>query len=102
MTYDFDLAPLSPKGARLIFQWNAEAGTVSGPGAPTIRELASDTGIPVTPWPSWHAFSTEPLRSLTDMAAMVGIGWQLPAELAPHYPASEPEPGLAGIEGLVH
>ena len=101
MKYRFDLAPNSPKGARLVFEWDAEAGTVSGPGAPTIRELASDDGIRVTPWPSWHAFSAAPLRSLVDMAAIVGIGWQLPPELAEHYPSPEPEPDL-DIEGLVH
>lgn len=101
MTYDFDLAPLSPKGARLTFQWDSEAGTVSGPDADTVRALASDSQILIQPWPTVHKFSGDPLRSLADMAAIVGFGWQLPAELAEHYPQPPVEPDL-DLDGLVY
>lgn len=101
MKYRFDLPPASPKGANLTFEWDAEAGTVSGPGADTVRSLASGTTILIQPWPTVHEFSPAPLRSLADMAAIVGLGWQLPPELAEHYPQTPDEPDL-DIEGLVH
>lgn len=95
----FHCNPLSanPSVEPLVFGWDAEAGTVTGPSAEAIREAAADGGVPLHPAPAWHTFSAEPLKSRADMAAIVGYLHQLPEELAGDYPAVDDEPVVAEI-----
>lgn len=77
----------NPRVDPLVFDWDDEAGTVSGPGAEEIMRWASAGGVPMHPMPAGHTFSAEPLKSRTDMAAIIGLQHLLPPELADAYPA---------------
>jgi len=76
----------SPLAQPLIFDWDEETGTVSGPSADEIRRIAAGRGVSRHPIPSSHRFGPEPLKSRTDLAAIVGEFHQLPPELADAYP----------------
>ncbi|MGI9212616.1 MAG: hypothetical protein ACR2HF_09095 [Methylococcaceae bacterium] len=71
----------------LIFDWDEETGTITGPGAPRILEMAKWGGAKYGPHPglSWE-FSAEPLKSKTDMAVIIGRNNRIPEDLAPYYP----------------
>lgn len=75
-----------PRDGGLVFDWDRRHGIVSGPGAPTIRAMAAWKDVPTHPQPSAHELGPDPLRSLVDMAAILGAFWQLPEVLAPYYP----------------
>lgn len=70
----------------LIFDWDEVAGTVSGPGAKEIERYSNCGSIQMHPWPAEHQFSAEPLKSRTDLAAIVGLRHRLPPELEDAYP----------------
>jgi hypothetical protein len=72
-----------------VFDWDVDAGTVAGPDAAEILTAASWGGIGAHPAPAAHKFSPEPLKSKTDMAAIVGWRHVLPDDLAPFYPQFE-------------
>jgi hypothetical protein len=98
MKYHFECRTFSgnPRVNPLIFDWDDEAGIVSGPSAEAIRISASFGSIPMHPMPAEHRFSAEPLKSRTDIAAIIGYRHLLPAELRDAYPAlveGEVDPG---------
>lgn len=88
MKHHFDCPTFSgnPLIGPLVFDWDDEAGTVSGPSAADIMEIAESGGVPMHPMPAAHTFSAEPLRSRADLAAIVGYRHRLPPELRDAYP----------------
>lgn len=96
----FNCPPTSgnPLARPLVFSWDHEAGTVTGPDADQVRALAQP-GIVILahPLPWTVTLGEAPLRSWRDMAAVVGTAWRVPPELAPHYP----RPAGADSDGLV-
>ena len=67
--------PFDPRDPVLEFAWDPQTGEISGPAAAWMRErirMALDCGeIAAHPLP-WGIPVTDPLHSLTEMAAIVG------------------------------
>lgn len=90
----------------LIFEWDQDAGQVTGPGAEVLQRMAARGWalfgpIPRAEWP----LSDEPFRSATDLAALVGENWIVPPELLEHYPELEgeaPDVSFTDAEGVFH
>ena len=80
----------NPNMRALVFDWDEDAGEVSGPDADYVRECASAGGVEIHPLPSYHAFSAEPLKSRADMAAIIGVWHRVPEDLRPWYPQVPP------------
>lgn len=77
----------NPNIPRLDLVWDESAGTLSGDGEEWLRELMSAGSVRCHPGPGHtHTLSTDPLRSRTDMAALIGCSHRIPAELAEDYP----------------
>lgn len=70
----------------LVFSWDPETGEVSGPDADEVRTMATWGNVDAHPMPWAGTLGPDPLKSYTDMAAIVGSHWALPDELADHYP----------------
>lgn len=77
----------------LVFDWDEEAGTVSGPGAAEILRWVAAGGVPMHPAPASHTFSADPLKNRTDMAAILGLLHRLPPDLQGAYPQLVDEGG---------
>jgi len=75
----------------LDIDWDQGAETVTGLGADIILEIARWGSIHTHPIPSTWQFSDKPLSNKTDMAAIIGWYWKLPAELADYYPQLDEE-----------
>jgi len=73
----------------LEFAWDPATGALSGRDAQQVRKMASWDSVDAHPMPWAWTLGAEPLRSHTDMAAIVGSHWHLPAELVEHYPQLE-------------
>lgn len=88
MKYHFDCPTFSgnPLIGPLVFDWDDEAGTVSGPSAADIMQVVHSGGVPMHPMPVAHTFSAEPLKSRTDLAAIIGHRHRLPVALKDAYP----------------
>lgn len=99
MKFQFHCPALSgnPLAEPLDFEWDEEAGTVSGASAEVIRAAAKDGGVPLNPLPAFHDFGPDPLRSRADMAAIIGYLHQLPEALAGDYPVVADEPGVVEV-----
>lgn len=85
----FNCPPISgnPADRPLVFTWDPEAGTVTGPDAAQVRELAKPGAIlDGHPRPRTLRLGMDPLKSRRDMAVVVGTNWQVPEELLPSYP----------------
>jgi hypothetical protein len=96
----------NPNMPGLVFSWNPETGEVSGPDADLVRTMATWGSVDAHPTPWAWTLGPEPLKSYTDMAAIVGSCWILPPELADHYPQL-PDDGIPEFtyvdeEGLMH
>jgi hypothetical protein len=89
---------LEPHDARfttaLVFDWDEEAGTVSGRDADRIIELVRLGGTMCHPYIWDCEFSKFPLKSKTDMAAIIGWKHKLPEDLIDYYPQLIEEPVL--------
>ena len=86
MIRHYELQPVVRNEQPLIFDWDEDAGVVSGRDAGRIMEVAAWGGIGAHPLPWSVEFSDAPLRSKADMAAIVGWAHRLPDDLAPFYP----------------
>ena len=89
--------PCDQRDEPLVFDWDQEAGEVSGPSAEWILELAAWGEIPIYPPPQVWTIGPEPLKDKYDMAAIIGFKHELPEDLAEHYPGRftpEPEDGV--------
>ena len=73
-------------GPGLVFDWDQESGTVTGPDAGYILDVAASGHALCHPWAWVHTLSAEPTKSRADMAAIVGLYWELPDDLIQHYP----------------
>lgn len=84
------------------FDWDPETGDLSGPDAPWVRQCITDAldcgRVGAHPAP-WSIAVSDPLHSLSEMAAVVGAQHRLPPELAAHYP-SPPESDPSDVEVL--
>lgn len=73
----------------LEFEWDSASGSVRGRDADRVREMASSAitagHIVGHPYPTSYPI-TDPLRNLSDMAALLGNDWQLSDDLADAYP----------------
>jgi hypothetical protein len=101
MNYHFECQTFSgnPLVNPLVFDWDDQAGRVSGASAEEILRHVGNGGIPMHPMPAHHVFSAAPLKSHADMAAIIGYLHQLPAELQADYPAlieGEVDPDYVG------
>ena len=92
MIYQIKAEPAVWHASVWEFTWDDEAGTVTGPSAAEVLEMASWRGIVYGPRQGTWGFSAEPLKSKTDMAAIVGYEHRLPPELIGHYPKAPPLP----------
>lgn len=92
MTRALKLEPIDPRDELLVIHWDKQAGTVTGPGARTILEFAQPgKEVPVHPMPFGWRLGEEPLKSDTDMAAILGWCWKLPEDLRAAYPEPSDE-----------
>lgn len=82
----YELQPTIWHAKPWVFDWDEATGTVTGPDAAEIVAMSKWGGIGAHPLPWAVEFSAEPLRSKTDMAAIIGLEHQLPEDLAPYYP----------------
>ena len=73
----------------LDFSWNPETGEVTGKSADIVKHIADWGGVPMHPYPATWDFSDSPLKSKTDMAAIIGFQWRLPEDLQSYYPKLE-------------
>ena len=75
----------------LDFYWDEEAGEVCGKSAKMVKKWAEKAGeaILVNPIPSSYQLSREPLKKKRDLAALLGMWYELPAWLAVEYPRIE-------------
>ena len=75
----------------LDFYWDEETGEVSGKSAQKVRKWAEKAGemILINPIPSSYQLSDAPLKSKRDLAALLGMWYELPAWLAAEYPRVE-------------
>ena len=89
MIRHIEAAPLTVHDKPISILWDDEAGTVSGDGAAYIKDVAGWGECNTHPHPSSHRFSAQPLKSMEDMAVIVGYRHLLPDWLAAHYPAVE-------------
>lgn len=89
MILHFNCPPISgnPAARPLVFTWDPGAGTVAGPDADQVRELAKPGArLDAHPRPWSVTLGPDPLRSWRDVAVIVGTSWRMPRELRPHYP----------------
>jgi hypothetical protein len=96
----------NPKMEGLVFSWDPQTGELAGPDAAQVREMSTWGQVPADPRPWAWTLGPEPLKSYTDMAAIVGAYWVVPPELAGHYPQLEddgiPEVSYTDADGLLH
>jgi len=87
VTFHFVCRALNPEsGTRdLQFSFDPESGAVSGASASEIVRWLSAGSVSLHPVPNVHYFSGE-RPTMGDIAAIVGLRHQLPAELAGAYP----------------
>lgn len=74
----------------LIFDWDEEAGEISGPSANHFLEMRGQKTCPGHPMPISFPLSENPLRSKRDMAILIGFEYELPDDLKDYYPKWEP------------
>lgn len=89
MYLDLELRPIGAGNRTLFFEWNPETGDVRGRDADYVLHLAAQaehaevvTGLP---YPTPHVIR-DPMRSLAEMAVILGNDWHLPPVLAEAYP----------------
>jgi hypothetical protein len=101
MPRHYELEPVAWHAQTLIFDWDEVQGTVTGPGADYILKHAAQGSISVHPMPWSHTFGAEPLKSKTDIAAIIGYQHKLPDDLAAWYPqCQKDEDDDSGYSGL--
>jgi hypothetical protein len=97
MIYHFELQPTVWHAKPWIFDWDDEAGEVYGIDSEAIIAEAAMGGASCHPCPMWsHKFSSNPLKSKTDMAAIIGWEHRLPDELVEFYPKL-PDDGIPDV-----
>lgn len=84
MMQHYELQPAVWHAQPLVFDWDIDAGEVSGPGAKQILDAVGDGHVSYQAL--WHKFSADPLKSKTDMAAILIFQHVLPDELVPFLP----------------
>lgn len=87
MIHHYNLQPTVWHAKPWVFDWDEESGLVTGRDAELIIAESKMGGAACHPCPAWpHEFSPEPLKSKTDMAAIIGWEHRLPDDLADYYP----------------
>lgn len=100
--FEFNCPPINQRNnleRPLAFTWDSDAGEVSGPDGFAVHLAATAGSIDAHPLPWSWTFGAEPLKSFTDMSAIVGLQWQLPPELATHYPRYKGEGHPLDVDG---
>lgn len=92
MKVHYECKPAVWHETALIFDWDIETGEVSGSDADRIKEMAGWRSISAHPQGHRWKLSSTPLKNKTDMAAIIGKWWRLPADLVPFYPKFPPDP----------
>lgn len=105
MKTHYELKPTGRYAQTLVFDWDIATGEVSGTGAQWILDVAQHGSIGAHPLPWEWTFSNAPLKSRTDMAAIVGYEHELPADLADFYPKWQgngaPDVSYTDADGVV-
>jgi hypothetical protein len=105
MKTHYELKPTGRYAQPLVFDWDITTGEVSGTGAQWILDAAQHGSTAAHPLPWQWTFSKTPLKSKTDMAAIVGYQHALPADLAPFYPQlsgnGAPDTSYTDTDGVV-
>lgn len=89
MIRHYEVQPIVWHAQPWVFDWDEEAGVVTGPDAAIINDMATWGSISAHPCPWAWDFGPEPLKSKTDMAAIIGWEHALPIELVGFYPKLE-------------
>lgn len=104
MKTHYELKPTARFAQPLVFDWDISTGEVFGPAAQFILDMAHDGSTPAHPSPWQWTFSKTPLKSKTDMAAILGYQHELPADLADFYPkwqgSGAPETSYTDADGV--
>lgn len=102
MIHSLRCPAIRPQDAPLVFAWNDQAGTVTGPGAAYIERWLRCGVVPLHPLPASHFLGSSPLTSRADLAAIVGFDYQLPDELLADYPvlADADDPGADELDDI--
>jgi hypothetical protein len=89
MRRSYRLEPANGIGPVLEFEWDPGTGELFGPAAQGIRATVEDAqragrvmGLPI---PTLYEIS-DPLRTPSEMAVILGTLWRLPPDLAAAYP----------------
>lgn len=102
MIHSLRCPAISPQRGPLVFDWDDQVGTVTGPGAGYIEDWLRCGVVPLHPHPASHLLAAGPLTSRADLAAIVGIDYRLPEELLADYPvlADADDPGEDEIDDI--
>ena len=107
MFRSYTLQPTTVHSKPISFEWNPETGEIRGEAAAQVKNLAKlarRTGEVVGhPYPTAHTVS-DPLRSASELAVVLGNDWVLPADLTAAYPQVETDDLIAAIDtdGVEH
>ena len=101
MFRSYTLHPTTGHSQQIAFEWNRETGEIRGESAALVKnlaELARRSGEVVGhPYPTAHTVS-DPLRSVSELAVVLGNDWVLPADLAAAYPQPESDDLITEID----
>lgn len=89
MIKHYECKPLVWHQKPLVFDWDIDAGEITGADAQEIKRIAEGGGIMAHPMPWAWEFSKDPLKNKTDVAAIVGYEHQLPDDLLEFYPKQD-------------
>lgn len=102
MIHSLRCPSIRPQDAPLVFDWDDQDGTVTGPGAGYIERWLRCGVVPLHPLPACYYLASGPLKTRADLAAIVGIDYQLPEELRADYPVLEDadDPGADELDDI--
>lgn len=107
MFHSYTLQPATVHREPIVFEWNPDTGEIRGEAAAFVKnlaELARRSGEVVGhPYPTAHTVS-DPLRSVSELAVVLGNDWVLAANLAAAYPQVETDDLITEIDadGVEH
>lgn len=107
MFRSYTLLPLTGHSKPITFEWNQDTGEIRGASADFVKGMAEHArrvGTAVGhPYPTAHTVS-DPLRSVSELAVVLGNDWVLSADLAAAYPQIETDDLITEIDqnGVEH
>ncbi|MDP1674414.1 MAG: hypothetical protein Q8L65_15050 [Burkholderiales bacterium] len=90
MFREIKLEPIVPHDGPLDFAWDSDTGTFSGRDADRVQALVDEANargmVTGHPYPTVYDI-TDPARTPSELAVVLGRYWTLTGELAAAYPA---------------